>query len=223
MSEKILGPNGEPQPRREAEAEENRTPDVLAMHHAVMRELDEPIDGLAPTPVTLILLFFAFVGWGGWYISTYSAGFRADGYDEKSGSGPVVKEKKVEDPMVLGKRVYNNCVQCHQADAQGLAGVYPPLAGSEFVNGDAQLLARIVLGGLTGELVVRGQKYNGSMPSWSNLRDEQIAGVLTYVRSSFGNSAPPVDAATIAAVRQATSARTQPWTEHELKTLAAGK
>jgi hypothetical protein len=73
----------------------------------------EPRDGLAPTPVPILLLFFVLAGWGGYYIASQSGGFRPDVYDENfvQGGGGAAEPPKVEDPMVLGRRTFNVCTQ----------------------------------------------------------------------------------------------------------------
>ena len=116
-----------------------------------------------------------------------------------------------------------NCAACHQAEGTGVEGVYPPLAGSPFVNGPPEAMARILLHGLNGPLTVHGKTYNGEMPAWQQLPDEQLAAVMTYVRASFGNKAPPVGADTVAAVRKETADRAKPWTAAELASVAAAK
>lgn len=117
-----------------------------------------------------------------------------------------------------GKTVYSTtCAACHQATGEGVEGTYPPLAGSEWVNGDEAKVVRIVLGGLTGPVEVAGETYSGMMPPWGGvLKDADIAAVLTYVRSTWGNKAAPITAAKVAAIRAATASRTAPWTIPEL-------
>ncbi len=87
-----------------------------------------------------------------------------------------------------GKRIYaQTCFACHQAEGQGLPGVFPPLAKSDYLMADKARAIRGVIKGQSGEIVVNGQKYNGVMPPVL-LTDEQIAHVLTFVRNAWGNS-----------------------------------
>lgn len=218
MSEQILGDNQKPE-RRAAEIEERGQADPVALVGAQMREMADPKDGLAPTPVWLLLLFLALAGWSGYYLAAQSGGFKPDVYDENWSGAPQVQQKKAErqDPMVLGKQVFNNCMQCHQENGQGVPGAFPPLAGSEWVLGSPDTLARIVLHGVQGQLQVKGGTYNGEMPAWEQLKDEQLAAVLTYVRASFGNNASAVEPELIAAVRKQSASHTQHWTAAELK------
>jgi mono/diheme cytochrome c family protein len=112
------------------------------------------------------------------------------------------------------------CVVCHQSDGKGLPGVYPTLIGSDFATGDPTIPIRIVLNGFQGPIERGGAQFNGVMQPWGNaLSDQEIADVLTYVRSSWGNSAAEIDAAAVAAVREATASKTDAYTEDELKAV----
>jgi mono/diheme cytochrome c family protein len=117
-----------------------------------------------------------------------------------------------------GKQVFSTtCAACHQASGEGVPGVYPPLAGSEWVTGDEAKVVRILLHGVTGPIEVAGETFNSMMPPWgATLKDADIAAVLTYVRSSWGNKGAPVSAAKVASIRAATASRTTPWTAAEL-------
>jgi nitrite reductase (NO-forming) len=103
-----------------------------------------------------------------------------------------------------GKVVYQGtCSTCHQAEGQGLAGVFPLLAKSDFLMADKERSIHAVLAGLSGPITVNGQPFNNVMPAWAHLTDHEIANVLSYVRSSFGNSGEPVTDAEVAKVRAA--------------------
>ncbi len=108
------------------------------------------------------------------------------------------------DPAILksGQQQFILCGACHGQSGEGTAAA-PPLAGSEWVNGPAENLIRIQLRGLQGPIKVKGQEYNfpAAMAALAYQTDDQIAAVLTYMRNSFGNSAPPVTAAAVAALR----------------------
>jgi len=104
------------------------------------------------------------------------------------------------------------CAACHQATGAGLPGVFPPLAGSNWVNGRDTTVIQIVLHGIQGSLTVNGVKYNGAMPTFgAQLSDAEIAAVLTHVRSHWGNTAGPVGAQQVTAQRAATAQRNEPW------------
>ncbi len=115
-------------------------------------------------------------------------------------------EQETEDKAAVvneaGKKVYDQyCIVCHQVDGQGVPNAFPPLSGTEYVTGDTDRLIGIVLNGLNGEIEVKGQVYNGVMVAHDFLTDQEVADVVTYVRSSFGNSASAVTPEQVAAVR----------------------
>jgi mono/diheme cytochrome c family protein len=117
-----------------------------------------------------------------------------------------------------GAEVYATCTACHMATGQGLPGAFPPLAGSEWVTGRAEIPIAIVLHGMQGEVTVKGAKYNSVMTPWgTTFNDQEIANVVTYIRSQWGNKAPAVTAADVAKVRAATKARKQAFTAAELR------
>jgi len=91
-----------------------------------------------------------------------------------------------------GQTIYAaNCAGCHQANGMGTPGAFPPLAGSEYVNGDNKRLGHILLYGANGQMTVKGASYSGQMPAWKGqLSNTDIANVLTYVRSAWGNKSP---------------------------------
>lgn len=191
---------------------------VIRLHEPIARELEEPRDGFEPTPMWWVFVVMALLGWGGWYLGTYSGNWRADVYDERPGATitTLTTAPAGVDPMVLGRRIYNNCQACHQADGRGVEGNFPPLLGSTWVTGSPETLVRILLHGVEGELEVGGRRYNQVMPPWKHLHDEQLAAVATFVRGSWGNAAAPVSAETVKAVRASTATRSRAWTAAEL-------
>ncbi len=90
-----------------------------------------------------------------------------------------------------GETAYANCQACHQANGNGLPGAFPPLNknAARLFKGNRDYFALTVLSGLSGEIEVDGQKYNGAMPAWKQLSDEQIAAVLNHILSSWDNKA----------------------------------
>lgn len=101
-----------------------------------------------------------------------------------------------------GAKVFTtNCSSCHQATGKGVEGTFPPLAGNPVVTGDPTKVIGIVKNGLSGKIEVAGHTYNGMMPAWGQqLSDADIAAVITYVRSSWGNKASAVTVAQVKAV-----------------------
>lgn len=117
-----------------------------------------------------------------------------------------------------GEELYmTRCMSCHQANGDGISGVFPPLTNSEWVTGDKGRLIRLILNGMAGEVEVNGVIYTGAMPPWNTfLNDEQVAAVLTYIRSSWGNEANEVTVEEVAAVREATKDKKDQWTAEDL-------
>ena len=101
---------------------------------------------------------------------------------------PPGTAKSKTERIILGRRLFTSiCAACHQPTGRGLPNVFPPLAGSDFLNADKNRAIQTVIFGRQGEVVVNGLKFNNSMPSFP-LNDQDIANVLTFVYNSFGNS-----------------------------------
>lgn len=102
----------------------------------------------------------------------------------------------------FGKQVYNQvCAACHQPDGSGIPGVFPPLAGADYLNDDVERAIRSVVEGLSGKITVNGVEYNGVMPAM-NLSDEEAANALTYVYDSWGNNKTEVSPGDVAKARR---------------------
>ncbi|HCQ28659.1 MAG TPA: hypothetical protein DIU39_00120 [Flavobacteriales bacterium] len=87
-----------------------------------------------------------------------------------------------------GEEIYKRmCAACHQPDGKGLAGTFPPLAGSDYLMADKERAIKLVKNGLEGEITVNGEKYTGTMPPQA-LSNEEIAKVLTYVYTHFNDA-----------------------------------
>lgn len=99
-----------------------------------------------------------------------------------------------------------NCSACHQATGEGLKGIFPPLAQSDYLLADKERSIRIALQGIGGPIVVNGVEYQGVMPAPAPMDDQQVADVLTYVRSAWGNRGDAVTPAEVKQVRAALAA-----------------
>ncbi len=101
-----------------------------------------------------------------------------------------------------GKTAYETaCSACHQVDGKGLEGAFPPLAGSDYLRANAKRPIEIVLHGLEGKIVVNNKEYDSVMPPMTQLSDQEIADILTYVNNSWGNKGAVIKPAQVAAVR----------------------
>jgi mono/diheme cytochrome c family protein len=178
-------------------------------------------------PIGILFALSGLILFSGTYLNRYAAHYSASIFNENakptSGEPAAVKI----DPVVAGQSAFNAvCITCHQATGQGVPGIYPPLAGSEWVNGPSARVISIVLYGLKGDIHVEGHVFNaaampvfgqvsGSAYNWS---DEKIASVLTYVRQAFGNKSGPISADEVAATRKATGDRKEE-SESELQAI----
>jgi len=181
-----------------------------------------------PLSPWLVGTFMLALSWGGFYLAFNSGGFRQDVYESNAvnwaGGGAQVAAPV--DPKVVGKRLYTqNCVVCHQPTGMGVSGQFPPLVGSEYVlsqgNMGANHLVMLVLNGLQGHFMVMGQAYNNAMVPWKQLSDEQIADILTYIRSDWGNNASAITPDFVAQIRKETAGTTDSYTQEQLMAMPA--
>lgn len=121
----------------------------------------------------------------------------------KNQEGAELQQKTtVENANHPGWKVYKKyCQTCHQADGSGIANMHPPLTPGSWVGKDPKELIAIMMKGLSGKIEVNGGEYKNYMPSHAQLTDEEIADVLSYVRSSFGNNFDPVTPEMVKKVR----------------------
>lgn len=170
--------------------------------------------------LTLVLIFLGAVYFdhhGGWFdarvYSPYANADELEMYQPKSGAAAMLAQ---------GRRTYETiCGACHGVDGLGKPGQFPPLAGSEWVVAkDFKRLAQIPLAGLNGTVHVHGQEWNASMAAMgAGLSDADLAAVLTYIRSSWGNSVGAVTAADVKAVRAAAAGKPAINGEQQLNTI----
>jgi len=116
-------------------------------------------------------------------------------------SGTLTKEQQIR---AGESRFTGTCSVCHQGNGEGLPNVFPPLARSDFLMADKQRAIGIVLNGLTGKVTVNGNVFNSVMPPMSQLNDDELANILTFVRNSWGNSGEAVSADEVKQLRAST-------------------
>ncbi len=120
---------------------------------------------------------------------------------QASKAGTLTRAQQAQAGAVLFK---GTCSTCHQDNGEGLPGVFPPLAKSDLLTSAPTRAIDIVMNGLTGPVTVNGKQYDSVMPPMSQLNDDEVANILTYVLSSWGNTGPQITAAQVAEVRAKT-------------------
>ena len=202
------GPEKDPRLDQAASSDEG----LLDLHEKQLGHHPDDRGRYRLLPIGVLFFLSALVLFAGTYLNRYNGRYSSTIFNENAkplAGGPVAVKV---DPIALGKTQFNAvCITCHQATGQGIAGIYPPLAGSEWVNGPSARVIRIVLYGLKGEVQVEGHTYSAAaMPVFGqvagsayNWNDAKIAAVLTYVRQEWGNKGGPITADEVAAVRSA--------------------
>jgi cytochrome c551 len=94
---------------------------------------------------------------------------------------------RLDQYFVNGKNIYEaQCANCHQKDGKGLANLYPPIAGADFLKNKERVIY-IIKNGVSGEMMVNGKTYNQQMPANPQLYDLDIAALTTYIYNQWGN------------------------------------
>jgi len=173
---------------------------VAHQHTAVAREQVDPVIEDNPLPLKILFLFALILLFAGWYVARNAGSFSFEQYvatgqstdlpvglaDEEAEPLPIGEEL-----MAIGRSRFSTCAACHGANGEGVpASNFPPLADSEWVVGSTEDLAMIILAGIQGPIEVAGRSYDGVMPSQAaGLGPKELAGIMSYVRRSFGNDA----------------------------------
>lgn len=176
----------------------------------------------AQLPMWLTGLLGLLLYWGCNYVDNHGGGFNQLVHMPYQDTNELARvgAGKVDEVFVLGRAKYQQiCMPCHQESGIGVPNQFPPLAGSEWVltPGPGRLI-RLTQAGLTGPIKVKGTDWNLTMPPMgATLTDKELAAVLTYIRTTWGNSASKVTEEQVKAVRGALGNRTDPFTADELQ------
>jgi mono/diheme cytochrome c family protein len=205
--------------------------DLDRLHAAVKRENSDQEPGREPAPVWVIFLFMIVAIIAGGQLGPMAGGYSFNvsnpfssgmlgGLDPRPSNGD---DGASADPfqvaMKKGASGYAVCGGCHQGSGVGLAGQYPPLAGSEWVTGGTERLIRVVQHGVVGQITVKGQNYNfpGGMQGFgAAMSAGDLANVLTYIRNTWGNEGSMITKEMVEKIRADEKRATQ-WTEAELE------
>jgi mono/diheme cytochrome c family protein len=197
-------------------------PEKSETHLAQERENAEPEERMRPMPLVAAAVVLVMVLFGVVYLllsDPVGNALLGDRRTVADLSGPAPAEPGA---AVDGKALFAaHCAACHQATGKGLPGVFPPLDGSEWVLGDARVLANILLHGINGDITVAGASYNGAMPPFHQLSDAELAGLASVIRSNWSNKADAVLPALFETERKASPRNTPFEGGAALKALAA--
>jgi len=186
------------------------------------RETGEPTAENRPVPVWLMVLLFALLYWGMVFFDRSSGWFDAEVYAPYAS----LADLQAFQPRGGGfsaehfRTIYeSNCGLCHGNDGKGKPSQAPPYVGSDWVTGSPNRMIRIPLSGLSGPVQVNGTEWNLSMPAMgATLSDDDLAGVLTYIRQTFGSKASPITPEQVKKVKAEIGAH-PPWTAQELQAV----
>lgn len=187
---------------------------------AQQREHADPEESIRPIPLLAVGVTLALVVFGVLYILLSEPLTHSRLGDQRTVADLAGPAAAAPGAAVDGKAIFAaQCAACHQATGKGLPGVFPPLDGSEWVTGDTRVLANILLHGINGEITVAGNKYQGSMPAFAQLSDAELAGVASYIRSSWANQAEAVSDELFAKERAGNDRKTPFEGQAELEAL----
>lgn len=206
-------------------------------HRAQHREAPEPEEGTRATPKIVLAWIAILIIWGvgyyAWQVGKPMLGGdsrtpvaeasapQTSASEDSSGSetsgAAGGSEAGGSEAKPDGAGIYSaQCSTCHQANGQGVPGAFPPLAGSEWLQADAEIPVAIVHDGLQGQIEVAGNTFEGVMPGLgAQLSDAELAAVLSYARSQWGNDASEISPETVSEHKERFGERGS-WTAEEL-------
>ena len=173
-------------------------------------------------PFFLSLVACAWLTWGGIAISADANGFTL--HPDREMTPEELAAREVRAKARMAEQLYvTYCGACHQPHGGGIPGTYPPLDGSEWVD-SGKRVAALTYAGMIGKIEVLGQTYDNptGMPAISktaNLKPEQIASIVNYVRSTWSNADkkyPEITVEDVQAIQNELGDRAHPWTPEEL-------
>ena len=187
---------------------ENEPPDSCAP-----KSEGEPTATAAPVSIWFFIVTLGLLFVGAVYFDHHSGWFDSQVYGPYNSSEQLLafQPESADAAFVAkGRAAYERtCGSCHATDGLGKAGQAPLLAGSEWVTGDVTALARVPLAGLNGPIKVAGHDWNLAMaPMGAGLSDADLAAVLTYIRTAWGNKSSAVSEAEAKAARAAINVST---------------
>ena len=218
MSEDSKNKNGLP------DSEHFSDEEIVKSHVELSKNKHEPTQNFLIAPLVFVFVFGCLIFVCSIQLAHSTNSFQLHPPVEVVELTPEEKEsQRLERKFSSGEKIFAaRCASCHQANGLGIAGQFPPLAGSEWVSADPGVITNIILKGLKGEILVKGEKYGTSAAvnmAAVPISDREIANVSTYVRQAWGNSSDEVSEDFVKQVRVDYSNKQDQWTGDELKSL----
>ncbi|MDA0905041.1 MAG: cytochrome c [Verrucomicrobia bacterium] len=191
MSEDSKNMNGLP------DSEHFSDEEIVKSHVELSKNKHEPTKNFLIAPLVFVFVFGCLIFVCSIQLAHSTNSFQLHPPVEVVELTPEEKEsQRLERKFSSGEKIFAaRCASCHQANGLGIAGQFPPLAGSEWVSADPGVITNIILKGLKGEILVKGEKYGTSAAvnmAAVPISDREIANVSTYVRQAWGNSSDEV-------------------------------
>ena len=198
--------------------------DMVEVHSELNREKHPPTKGFLIAPLIFVFMFGCLIFVCSIQLAHSTNGFQIHPPQEiVELSDEELETQRLEKKYDSGKKIFAmRCASCHQPNGLGIATQYPPLAGSEWVSADPDLIIKVILKGLKGEILVKREKY-GTSPAVNMaavpINDREIANVSTYVRQAWGNDFSEVKEDQVARVREESSSQQEQWIGNALQSL----
>ena len=198
--------------------------DMVEVHSELNREKHPPTKGFLIAPLIFVFMFGCLIFVCSIQLAHSTNGFQIHPPQEiVELSDEELEIQRLERKFESGKKIFSvRCASCHQSNGLGIATQYPPLAGSEWVSADPDLIIKVILKGLKGEILVKGEKYGTSAAvnmAAVPINDREIANVSTYVRQAWGNDYSEVKEDQVARVREESSSQQEQWIGNALQSL----
>ena len=198
--------------------------DMVEVHSELNREKHPPTKGFLIAPLIFVFMFGCLIFVCSIQLAHSTNGFQIHPPQEiVELSDEELETQRLEKKYDSGKKIFAmRCASCHQPNGLGIATQYPPLAGSEWVSADPDLIIKVILKGLKGEILVKGEKYGTSAAvnmAAVPINDREIANVSTYVRQAWGNDYSEVKEDQVARVREESSSQQEQWIGNALQSL----
>ena len=206
--------------KREEESAVMSDEEMIESHAALNDEKHPPTIGFLRAPLIFVFVFGCLVFVCSIQLAKTTNEFRLHPMEKTVELTPeLMEERRFERKIESGKQLFTSkCSLCHQANGMGLAGQFPPLAGSRWATSDPGLIVNIILKGLKGPIVVKGETYGQALNMIPiPLNDREIASITTYVRKTWGNQASEITKEEVSGFRAESSKQVDQWTGEELR------